>query len=162
RESMKKGGILPLVPPSNEQGRNLIVVDDLLNCDFLDRHTSAITIPKQLGYDLQLVAQNSLMCALEDTRATLLQLFIRGNPFRGKAGLNAIAQNFYQKLLQSGLVQGLFIYGSPYVIDWFLAQLPSELPWIFSYGQMPMAQAIACETLFNLSRISHAKADTFL
>ncbi|MBF2020458.1 MAG: beta-glucosidase [Hydrococcus sp. C42_A2020_068] len=162
RESMQVGGSLPLKPSSEEKGRNLIVVDDLLNCDFLDRHTPAVTIPKQLGYELQLVDQTTLNFVGDDPRKTLLQVFIRANPFRGIAGLTPQARDFYEKLLQGGSIQGLIIYGSPYILEWFRSQLPSELPWIFSYGQIERAQAIATEVMFEPSKfaISVAK-DTF-
>lgn len=159
--SMQMGGLLPLKPLGEGQGRNLIVVDDLLNCDFLDRHTPAITIPKQLNYEIQLVDQNSLGCVENDSRTTLLQVFIRANPFRGSAGLTPKAQQFYQQLFQQKLVQGLIIYGSPYVLEWFLAQLLSEIPWLFSYGQMDTAQAIANKMMFDLFEVSQSQKDTF-
>ncbi|OKH20602.1 beta-glucosidase [Hydrococcus rivularis NIES-593] len=162
RESMQMGGSLPLKPSSEEKGRNLIVVDDLLNCDFLDRHTPAVTIPKQLGYELQLLDQTSLNLVGDDPRKTLLQVFIRANPFRGIAGLTPQARGFYEQLLQGGSIQGLIIYGSPYILEWFRSQLPPELPWIFSYAQIDRAQAIATEVMFEPSKffISVTK-DTF-
>ena len=89
-------------------------------------------------------------------------MFIRGNPFRGSAGLTATAQEIYRHLLTKGMIEGLIIYGSPYVLDWFLPLLPPELPWVFSYGQMPQAQAIACQILFNLSRSDNTIAGNFL
>lgn len=148
RQSLKSGGNLPLKP--KKETRNLIVVDDLLNRDFLDRHTPAVTVPQQLGYELQLVDRRTLSGAKDDSRPTLLQIFVRGNPFRGSAGLSEIDRDFYTRLLATGLLEGLVIYGSPYILDWFQSQLPSDLPWVFSYGQMSAAQAIACEVLFDL------------
>ncbi len=141
RHSIRKGGKLPL----KVSKRNLIVVDDLLNCDFLDRQSPSVAIPQKLGYDLQLIDLNSLDFAQNDNRKTLLQVFIRGNPFRGSAGLSEKAQQFYQELIKTGLVEGLMIYGSPYVLDWFKSQISPDLPWVFSYGQMGDAQAIAFE-----------------
>ena len=164
REGMETGGVLPLnVPRSTEKGRNLIVVSDVLNCDFLHRHTPAVSIPQQLGYVTQLVDQNSL--ALEEavsSQLTLLQIFIRGNPFRGSAGLTVMAQKWLQELLKTEKCQGLIIYGSPYILDWFRGQLNRELPWVFSYGQMPMAQAIACGVLFGSTKESYSHQSPFL
>ena len=160
RESQQSGGNRRI--KSTHQGRNLIIVDDLLNCDFLDRQSPAVTLPSQFGYELQLMDNRTLNYLDDDGSLTLLQSFIRGNPFRGTAGLTEQAQKVYQKLLQSTSLQGLAIYGSPYVLEWFRAQLSSELPWIFSYGQMAESQAIACETLFDLSDISEEVVDTFL
>lgn len=144
-----KGGNLPLKPA--KESRNVIVVDDLLNCDFLDRQTPAVTMPQALGYDTQLFDSRIVELVQNDSRPSLLQLFIRGNPFRGSAGLNSASENVYRYLLFNHLVEGLIIYGSPYVLDWFRPLLRSPLPWVFSFGQMPQAQAIACENLFSLS-----------
>ena len=93
--------------------------------------------------------QTSLDCILADSRSTLLQLFIRGNPFRGAAGLTSQAQAIYQQLWQTQQLEGLIIYGSPYVLNWFISYLPPELPWVFTYGQNFQAQAIALSTLFG-------------
>lgn len=157
--SMKIGGKFPIIPLSEAKRRNLIVVDDILNCDFLDRHTPSVTIPKQLGYEIQIVDQNTLGSILEDQRQTLLQVFIRGNPFRGTAGLTETAQNIYQHLLESQSLHGLIIYGSPYVLDWFQSKINNDLPWIFSYGQILVAQKIACEMMFNLNATADEKKD---
>jgi beta-glucosidase len=151
RDSLQIGSNLPLKPQTEQNLRNLIVVDDLLNCSFLDIQTPAVAIPQKFGYQRQIIDQNSLVSAQSDSRSTLLQVFIRGNPFRGTAGLTKVAQEFYQQLLRSGQIEGLVIYGSPYVKDWFVAQLATELPWIFSYGQMNLAQGMALKVLFGLS-----------
>ena len=154
------GENLPLKP--SPEGRNLLVTDDLLNCDFLDRQTPAVTLPETLGYQLQLFDRRNLQHAGHDSRPTLLQVFIRGNPFRGSAGLTVTAQEVYRYLLAKGMIEGLIIYGSPYLLDWFLPLLPPKLPWVFSYGQMPQAQAVACQILFGLSRNNNITAGNFL
>ena len=118
---------------------------------FLDIHTPAVAIPKKLGYQLQIVARQTLAGVQLDTRDTLLQVFIRGNPFRGSAGFTPQTQKIYQQLIAANKIQGLIIYGSSYILDWFCSQIPSDLPWVFTYGQMPIAQAIALEKLFNLA-----------
>jgi beta-glucosidase len=33
----------------------LIIVDDVLGCEFLGKHTPAIALPEQFGYELQLI-----------------------------------------------------------------------------------------------------------
>ena len=156
RDSVQTGGNLPLIVNNEQAKRNLLVVDDVLNCSFLDLAAPAIAIPQKLGYQRQVLDQNSLEQINNDSWNTLLQVFIRGNPFRGTAGLteNAIAQ--YQLLLNSGNLEGLIIYGSPYVKDWFLSQMASNLPWVFVYGQMNLAQEIALKTLFNLDRYTES------
>ncbi len=160
RESMQKGGSLPIKPPSTT-GRNLILVDDALNCsDFLTRHTPAVTIPKQLGYQAQLVDRNNLTFGQDDSRITLLQVFIRGNPFRGSASLTPATKNLLKEWLKNPCLQALLIYGSSYVLELLIDRI--NLPWVFSYGQMPASQAIACEVLFDLSSFAHSKPESFL
>lgn len=129
---------------------NLIVVDDLLACDFLNRQAPAIALPTQLGYTTQLSDLHTPNTPKQDgNHPTLLQLFIRGNPFRGSAGMTQVAQAWVERLLSSGNLQALVIYGSPYVLDQFLPALSPQVPCIFSYGQMRAAQAIALQTLFQ-------------
>jgi beta-glucosidase len=130
-------------------GRNLIVVDDLLNANYLDINSPAITIPQEYNYQRQLVDGNTLDCILLDSRPTLLQVFIRGNPFRGNAGLTNKTKAIYQQLITNQQVTGIAIYGSPYVLEWFKRIMGSDFPWVFTYGQMPQAQAIALKTLFT-------------
>ncbi|NJK68843.1 MAG: beta-glucosidase [Microcoleus sp. SU_5_3] len=157
RDSLKFGGELPLQAKKLSERqllRNLIVVDDVLGCEFLGNHTPAIALPTQLGYKLQLIDDRTSSIA-ENTDAdslipTLLQVFIRGNCFRGSAGLTEAAKDWFKKLLKTGELQAILIYGSPYVLEQFLPHLPPTIPYVFCYGQMPTAQAIALELLFGL------------
>jgi beta-glucosidase len=150
QNSLQTGGNLPL-QLEKQKLRNLLVVDDLLNCNFLERNTPAVTIPQELGYQLQLVDQNTLAYTLSDLSKTLLQVFIRGNPFRGTAGLTPKTKEIYQQLIQAGAIQGLIIYGSPYVLEWFVTQISPNCPWVFTYGQMATAQTLANNVLFGLA-----------
>ncbi len=157
QDSQQVGGSLPLLlepDRGSRKLRNLIVVDDALACDFLKRYTPAVALPRELGYELQLIDRHTPPLQ-EDVghpvavRQTLLQLFIRGNPFRGSLGLTPIAEDWIKKLLRNDELQALVVYGSPYVLGQFLPNLPPETPHVFSYGQMPEAQAIALEVLFS-------------
>lgn len=159
-DSMQVGGAVPLsLEPQSHNNRkrlNLILVDNALACDFLGRNTPAVTVPRQLGYELQLVDRNtpSLWEDLEDSvasRPTLLQLFIRGNPFGGSVGLTPLAEDLVKRLLRTNDLQALMVYGSPYALHQFLPKLPQEMPYVFSYGQMPQAQEIALDVLFSQS-----------
>ena len=138
-----------LIPNSDQDCRNLIVVDDVLNTPYLDINSPAITIPQRFNYQRQVVDSDTLDCILLDSRPTLLQVFIRGNPFRGNAGLTTNAKQIYQRFITSGQAAGIVIYGSPYVMEWFKSIIESDLPWVFSYGQMNQAQAIALAALFH-------------
>lgn len=155
QDAMRVGGT-PLERPFNnhlDNLRNLIVVDNVLHSPFLNRQSPAIALPQQLGYQLQLIDSHTPAGALDFNaqlhQLTLLQLFIRGNPFRGSAGFTQTAEDWLQALVKTGELQALVIYGSPYVLQQFLPQLPSALPYVFTYGQMPVAQAIAMDVLFK-------------
>ena len=87
---------------------------------------------------------------------TLLQIFIRGNCFRGSAGLTQAAQDWFQQLLTTGELQAVLIYGSPYVLEQFLPRLPPSLPYVFCFGQMPTAQSLALELLFGIDKTGNA------
>jgi beta-glucosidase len=163
RDSLKFGGNLPLQvpkPPENQLLRNLIVVDDVLGCEFLGKHTPAIALPEQFGYELQLIDDRTGAIAdntsAEPFTPTLLQVFIRGNCFRGSAGLTEAAQDWFKKLLKTGELQAVLIYGSPYVLEQFLPHLPPSIPYIFGYGQMPAAQSLALEVLFGIDAKGNA------
>ncbi len=130
---------------------NLIVVENLLQASFLGLHTPAITIPQGWGYRLQWVdSQTPVIESINDLQPTLLQLFIQANPFQNTTGLVQIAQRHLEVLLEAGQLKALILCGSPYVWKQFVPLLPSEIPAVFSYGQIPMAQAIALEKLLDL------------
>ena len=135
----------------SQNRRNLIIVDDLLACEGLRRHTPAIALPQTLGYAPQTVDRHTPAIALNADattwQPTLLQLFIRGNPFRGSAGLTQTASDWFHFLVASEQLLALVLYGSPYVLDKFLPSLPADVPYVFTYGQMPSAQTIALEFL---------------
>ncbi|MCY7320837.1 MAG: beta-glucosidase, partial [Phormidesmis sp. CAN_BIN36] len=140
-----------------KNGRNLILIDDGIDCDFLGRTAPAIVAPSQFGFtQVQVIDRYTPPILLNsnstDLCPTLLQLFIRGNPFRGSAGLTETAQSWFDHLLKSQQLQAFIIYGSPYVLEQFLPLLPSTVPYVFSYGQMQLAQAIAITALFSQNK----------
>ncbi len=132
----------PLIP-----GQNLILVDDLLHCRFLGRTAPAVTLPARQGYQLTLIDSRSAAAALQPDMTTLVQLFIRGNPFRSGEQLITIATQYIQTL--GANVQAVVIYGSPYVWQQIQQILPANTPCVFTYGQMREAQAIALQPLLD-------------
>lgn len=164
KASLQTSGNLPLPLPKPDQPlKNLIIVDDLLNCDFLDRNHSAIALGQQLGCQLQLLGQAQVFPEPpSQSPLTLVQLFTRGNPFRGESGLSETAKQFLQGLFQQDCVQAVIVYGSPYVLNWLKPNLPNHVPWIFSYGQMSEASAIALGQLFDLSQLPKSQDQSFL
>ncbi len=145
---------------------NLVILDDALNCSFLARSAPAIAIPKKLGYQLQVIDSYTPKIAFDpdkiifehelhpETAAwqpTLVQLFIRSNPFRDSSGLTQVALDWLKFLVQTEQLQALVLYGTPYVLEQFVSLLPVEVPYVFTYGQMELAQAIALDALFELA-----------
>lgn len=149
RDSLLTGGKIPIQPDPNG-GRNILLVDDATDCsDFLARHTPAVDLPKKLGYEPQLLDRSTLVLPPPDSRSILLQIFLRGNPFRGSSRLSTNTEEWLKELLKKDSLQALSIYGSPYIME--SLSKDTNLPWVFCYGQMPQAQAIVCKTLFDLS-----------
>jgi beta-glucosidase len=123
-------------------GNNIVIVDDILNCSFLGPQAAAVTRPQQLNYHLRLIDQRGCRRGPESTHhlPSLVQLFIRGNPFRGSAASTTLANTWIETLRRAQQLQGLVIYGSPYVRDYFRALLKDTVPFAFTFGQMPEAQ----------------------
>lgn len=155
--ALQSEGDLPIANLGDQPGKNLVIVDDLLTADFLDRACPALTLPVKGGYTVKILTPELLEHYPLGQNPFLLQVFIRGNPFRGTAGLTSATQALYRQCLTHPSLQGLIVYGSPYVLDWFqtqMAELCPHLPWAFSHGQMPQAQAIAIGRLFGWQDLS--------
>ena len=88
----------------------------------------------------------------------LLQLFVRGNPFRAGKNSRENWPELVQQLIQRERLAGLVVYGSPYLWHELQALLPSDLPAAYSPGQMPAAQAMA---LAQLGLVGHAHEGGF-
>lgn len=152
------------VPPCAPQhpGNNLIVVDSVVDCPFLNRTAPAITLPAQAHYSLKLVDhQGCQQWPQPDTlRPTLMQIFLRGNPFRGSAAVSPLIEAWMAALLEAHCLRGLVVYGSPYALGCLkdllgratdpdataVCPCPTSespniaIPYGFSYGQMAAAQ----------------------
>jgi beta-glucosidase len=140
--------------PQHSTRRNLVLVDNLLQCPFLDRQAAAVALPAEQGYQLCLVDRHTPTAAFstddQKSQATLLQLFIRGNPFGGSAAQLERAICWLDYLVQTEQLIALAVYGSPYALDTLLSRVPPDLPHSYSYGQMPAAQAIALPPLLKI------------
>jgi len=151
----------PTALPAAEKPRNLIVIDDALNCMFLNRQAPAIALPQAAGYSLQVVDSYSPPTDWQIVQPpTLLQLFIRGNPFRSSADLIRLAEQWLSCLLEVEQLLALVLYGSPYVMQQFRPLLPAKIPYVFSYGQLPAAQAVALKALL-VDSVQTAQTDEF-
>ncbi len=166
-ESMENLGTLAEVANQGEAdqppGINWIAVDDGVSADFLGQHTPAIAQPRQWGFsEMRLIDGYSPVSAttleqwLSDRPLgpVLLQLFVRGNPFRGSAGLTQKALTTFTALQKTGKLSGVILYGSPYLLDTLRSHLiqpdgTTPIPYRFTPSQTPAAQAIALESLIS-------------
>jgi beta-glucosidase len=128
---------------------NLIIVDDPLTCsEFLNGRSPAVLIPQNQGYERMIVdglTLGNLQC--DQFSQVLLQIFSRGNPFRGSTNLHQQTLVLGQKLLAAHHLQSVIVYGSPYALDQLLPILPAQIPWGFAYSQQPEAQMAVLQKL---------------
>jgi beta-glucosidase len=135
--------------PQDTAGKNIIALEEILDSTFLSRSTPAVTIPAKLGYQLQLINRHNPTISIAPEESVILQLFIRTSPFSGGLGITAASKKLLEQLLTTKQLQGLVIYGSPYLMADFAPLLPPEVPCVFCYGQMAAAQSIALSHLFG-------------
>ena len=139
-------------------GLNLIRLDSQLNAPQLPAMAPALLRPGALGYSPIVLDARSPSPWSGDPAAplalerlgpgpVLLQLFVRGNPFRGSAGGEEPWPAVVQQLLAAERLAGLAVYGSPYLWEQLQPMLPPELPAAYSPGQMPEAQAVLLQQL---------------
>ncbi|MGQ9866449.1 MAG: glycoside hydrolase family 3 N-terminal domain-containing protein [Pseudanabaenaceae cyanobacterium] len=133
------------IPPDWQRpdtGVNLVVVEA---APLLAGRSPAVSLPVAQGWPPLLVNREGLAhLNLETLPPVFLQVFGRGNPFRGdRAPYREILQTTVQTLVHHQKLAALMVYGSPQVLTPLLPLLPDTCPWGFSYGQHPTAQAIA-------------------
>jgi beta-glucosidase len=159
RASLERhGGQRPAPAGRAATGLNLIRLDNSLAAPFLPADAPALAMPLQWGFSPCLLEQHGpspwsgeqqTPLALERLGAgpVLLQLFIRGNPFRGSAGGGEPWAAAVRQLLAADRLAGLAVYGSPYLWEELRDLLPDRLPAAYSPGQMPAAQRTVLESL---------------
>ena len=139
-------------------GLTLIRCDSQLNCPWLPAMAPALLRPAQAGYTAQLIdgrspspwsgsAEAPLALERLPEGPVLLQLFVRGNPFRGSAGGDEPWPAVVQQLQAAGRLAGLAVFGSPYLWESLAPLLQPQIPAGYSPGQMPQAQAALLERL---------------
>ena len=77
-----------------------------------------------------------------------LQLFLRGNPFRGSRDAGEPWAAAIRQLRRCDRLAGVVVYGSPYLWERLRPDLPDGLPAAYSPGQMPEAQRQVLNRLF--------------
>ena len=138
---------------------NLIIVDDVLTCsEFLNSRSPTVLLPKAHNYQhivvdgLTLANLNLISSALTNSKSDrfsqiFIQIFSRGNPFRGHTNLHEQIQILVAELVSANKLQAIAVYGSPYALERLLILLPNKLPWGFAYSQQPEAQAAVLRSL---------------
>ncbi|WP_320675601.1 glycoside hydrolase family 3 N-terminal domain-containing protein [Prochlorococcus sp. MIT 1300] len=144
-------------------GLNLIRVDSLMSSNILDKYSPAILLPERFGYKTFISHRLGILPWLDESdspldlqrfgkKPFLLQLFFRGNPFAGNNYLYEPWKLIIKQLQDSGLLDALIVYGSPYIWEDFLSILDPSIPTAYSPGQVPEAQYIALRTLFKVDK----------
>lgn len=65
-----------------------------------------------------------------------LEVFSRGNPFRGTAGWHNEVIEFIQRLVKARKLALILLYGSPYNLEHLLTILTPDIPWGFAYSSL--------------------------
>ncbi len=158
-------------PPDSGPGVNLIRLDSSLGCPYLPATAPAVALPAAAGLRLCLFDGQGPSPWSGDGEAplaldrlgegpVLLQLFMRGNPFRGRADAPEPWPAVIRQLQAAGRLTGLAVYGSPYAWEALRPLLAPDVPAAWSPGQMPLAQSELLGRLgFRPGRRTAATAD---
>jgi beta-glucosidase len=76
-----------------------------------------------------------------------IQIFSRGNPFRGNTNLHEKIQILIKELIAKNKLEAVVLYGSPYALDKLLPLLTEQTSWGFAYSQQPEAQTAVLQQL---------------
>ncbi len=132
-------------------GLNLIRVDGVIPCSPLHRTSPSISLPEDIGYRTILIHAMGVSPWTEDSNApldidrlgngpVLLQLFLRGNPFRGDNDFKEPWSIILNQLQRLNRLAGLIVFGSPYIWKDLKSNLNPYIPAAYSPGQMDEAQ----------------------
>jgi beta-glucosidase len=146
-------------------GVNLIRCDNALSAPFLPLTAPALVIPEAAGLATCLIEARSPSPWSGDPQAplaldrlpegpVLLQLFVRGNPFRGSAGAGEPWPEVIRQLQATHRLAGVVVYGSPYLWQSLQAALNPGVPAAYSPGQMPLAQQEALGAIITTKQPS--------
>ena len=151
---------------------NLIRVDGVLPCTFLQADAPSITTPERHGYEALICHDRGIepWSSDRDSAAPLelkrlgegtvfLQLFLRGNPFRAGQQRREPWAEAIQQLLRVERLSGIAVYGCPYRWDSLRRLIPEGIAAGYSPGQMPEAQQQLLKRMFGLGEDIHERQD---
>ena len=158
---------------ATDSGINLLRVDGVLPCSVLTATAPALVLPSEAGF--QNVLHHNLgispwqddqkePLALErmSSGPILLQLFLRGNPFRGDRDRHEPWAAVIKQLQRQKRLAALVVYGSPYLWDELTHGLDTGIPAVYSPGQMPEAQRQALSYLLKPAKVHSNSQPTLL
>jgi len=139
-------------------GINLIRLENCLQAPQAVPQLPSLELPVASGFRPVLLEPRSPRPWSDDSKApmnlatlgegpVLLQLFVRGNPFRGSTAAREPWAEVVMQLQRLGRLAGLVVYGSPYLWQSLQAVLEPPIPAAYSPGQMPQAQTLALTSL---------------
>ena len=146
-----------------QAGINLVRVDALVpSATALSGWSPALRIPEAHGFRSLVLHGEGLSPWSDQPKAplaldrlgdgaVLLQLFLRGNPFRAGRDAQEPWAAAIQQLIAFNRLAGVVVYGSPYLWDNLQPLLPSNCPAAYSAGQMQEAQRQVLNALFPTS-----------
>ena len=149
---------------SCEDSINLIRVDDIFSCSYLSNLSPGFQLPMERGYKNIIYhpfgvnpwkndnPKEPLDLERIGNRPILLQLFVRGNPFKGDPLLGEPWKLVVEQLQSKGLLTALIVYGSIYLWEELIVGLDSSIPSAISPGQMPEAQRKILNTFFKSNK----------
>lgn len=157
-----------LQPLNAAEGVNLIRVDGVLACPQLPAMAPALQKPEQAGFRTLIShpfgvsiwegIDPAAPLALQRLGAgpVLVQLFLRGNPFRAGRERQEPWGAALSQLQAAKRLAGLVVYGSPYAWESLRANLNPSIPAAYCPGQMPEAQEMVLQGLINSTRADSA------
>jgi len=162
--------LLPAQGIPSSTGINLIRVDGVWPCPALSGAAPALRRPESSGYRPVVVHSQGVSPWQDDPEAplaldrlgdgpVLLQLFLRGNPFRGDRDRQEPWRAAVQQLQHNQRLIGLIVYGSPYLWDELRDVLEPSIAAAYSPGQMPEAQKQVLTALLRESATLHSAGD---
>ncbi len=143
---------------------NLIKYDGTLPSQYLSDSSPALVVPSRYGYQNVLCHPLGLKpwqdnenkpLALERVGKgpLLLQIFVRGNPFRGDLDTDFRWIKVVEQLQKEKLLKAVVVYGNPYFWEEVLKIVDSSIPAVYAPGQMPAAQKYVMELLFKTNEV---------
>ncbi len=149
----------PGVIKAQPVGVNLLRVDSFFSNPFLTRSAPAICFPAEAGFRNVLCHEFGVSPWRDDAEEplalhrigdgnVLVQLFIRGNPFRGSGHLEEPWSAALRQLERCHRLAGLVVYGSPYVWEDLIQYVGPHIPAAYSPAQIPEAQRQILKSFF--------------